>query len=287
MHRPLIRRLLTLAASLVVTASTLAMSASPASATGGYNAENCRPGPGQQNPVVLAHGLGGNANTNWAYHGPQLAKAGYCVYSFTYGEGALGSLVGGLGPMRVSAAELKDFVGEVRERTGARQVDIVGHSAGTTITAYYLKYLGGAEDVESFVGFGSNYEGTSLSGLRTLALAGLGLPVLGDFITQQCASCREFLPPSDFLDELNAGGVSVPGVRYTNIVSRYDRIVTPYTSGVIDEPGVRNIVLQEACRGDLAGHLSMAIDPNVTSLIAANLAEDGPAVRCRPFLIPG
>lgn len=253
-----------------------------AAPTSGWNDWSCRPSAAHPQPVVLLHGLGGQAVSNWFYHGTKLAAAGYCVFSTTYGQGAFGDLVGGLGSMRASAVQVGAFVDEVRAATGAPEVDLVGHSEGTTVAAYYLKYEGGAAKVKDYVGFGANYEGTTLSGLSVLAKAAIPLlPDVAAFVQSQCASCLEFLAPNAFIDDLQRGGVAVPGVAYTNIMSRFDTIVTPYTSGRIDQPGVSNIVLQDRCGLDVSGHLAMAVDPNVNLLIRRALdPENPPAMRC-------
>ncbi|NHA01949.1 lipase [Nocardioides sp. W3-2-3] len=262
-----------------VVASAPAQAAAP---TSGWNDWSCRPSAAHPQPVVLLHGLGGQAVTNWFYHGTRLADAGYCVFSTTYGQGAFGDLVGGLGSMRASAVQVGAFVDKVRAATGAAEVDLVGHSEGSTVSAYYLKHEGGAAKVKDYVGFGTNYQGSTLNGLSVLIKAAMPfLPSVTEFVQSQCASCLEFLAPNDFLDDLQRGGVAVPGVAYTNIMSRYDTVVTPYTSGRIDQPGVTNIVLQDRCAFDFSGHLAMAVDPNVNLLIRRALdPEDPPAMRC-------
>jgi hypothetical protein len=146
-----------------------------------------------------------------AAHAPKIAAQGYCVFSLTYGTGVLGPGVGGLASMRDSAAQLGRFVDRVRGATGAAQVDIVGHSEGSTMPAYYLKFLGGAAKVAHFVGFGANYRGTTLGGLDAL--------------------------------------------------------------------------LQDFCPPDASGHLSQAIDPNVTGLILHALDPAYPPA-CTPFTLP-
>ncbi|ANN20656.1 lipase [Amycolatopsis orientalis] len=277
--------------STVIAALTFTIAApavAGAATTSGWNDWSCRPGSAHPEPVVLVHGLGGNATTNWFSHAPKLKDAGYCVYSLTYGATVLGGqLFGGLASMRKSAVELDAFVDRVRSSTGAVKVDIVGHSEGTTMPAYYLKFGGGAEKVKHFVGFGSNFKGTSLNGLSELARAVLSLPGIDLLADGVCGACREYLAPSDFLDDLARGGVSVPGPTYTSIVSRHDRVVTPYTSGVLGEPGTTDIVLQDRCATDVSGHLSQAIDPNVTSLILKALDPvNAPAPTCVPFFAP-
>ncbi|MFE6615349.1 hypothetical protein [Amycolatopsis sp. NPDC057786] len=56
---------------------------------------------------------------------------------------------------------------------------------------------------------------------------------------------------------------------------------------MLDEPGVTDIVLQDICGYDGSGHLSQAIDPNVTSLILKALdPENALAPKCVPFFAP-
>lgn len=266
-----------------VTAAEAAPQAAPAAPTSGLNDWGCRPSSAAREPVVMLHGLGANGGLNWFTKAPLIAAGGYCVFTPTYGAGALG--IGGLQSMRTSAAEVGAFVERVRAGTGAAKVNIVGHSEGTTVAAYYMKFLGGGATVRNFVGFGSNYRGTTLYGLNVLARA---LPGVTDLLLDGlCDSCDEFLPPSAFLTDLNAGGVSVPGPRYTNIVTRYDEVVVPYTSGVLDEAGVTDIVLQDRCWLDFSGHLALAIDPNVTSHILWALnGQSGRRPACLPFVAP-
>lgn len=278
------------AALAMVLAGAGVSSAEATSATvapsSGWNDWSCQPSEAHPEPVVLLHGLGGQSISNWFYHAPKLAAAGYCVYSTTYDEGLFGELVGGLGSMRTSAVEVGDFVDEVLAATGAAEVDLVGHSEGTTVAAYYLKFEGGAEKVKHFAGFGSNFKGSTLNGLTSLINAAMPfIPNTTEFVRGQCASCLEFLAPNQFLTDLAAGGYTVPGVTYTSIMSKYDTVVTPYTNGRIDEPGVTNIVLQDKCGFDLSGHLAMAADPNVSLLIRRALdPQNPPAMRCSAAL---
>lgn len=271
------------AVSLLAVAVPAASAAGPPSS--GVNDWSCLPSSDHPEPVVLVHGLFANANDNFLTLAPALAAHGYCVFSQTYGNGVLGPLVGGLAPMEDSAAQLGTFVDRVRGATGADRVDIVGHSEGSTVPAYYLKFDGGAAKVDHFVGFGANYKGTTLDGLMTIAKA-LGL---GDVLRAVgCPACQEFMPGSAFLQKLDSGGVAVPGPTYTNIVSRYDEAVTPYTSGIIDQPGasnVTNIVIQDRCAVDLTGHIGQAYDPNVINLILAALDPAHPTpLNCQPFV---
>ena len=115
----------------------------------GTNTWSCRPTTAHPRPVVLVHGLIGNRSTNWPTYGPLLANEGYCVFALTYGVPAgLPPLLGGLNDMRSSARQLDAFVAKVLRRTGAKEVDIVGHSEGTLMPNWYVKYLGGAKHLK-------------------------------------------------------------------------------------------------------------------------------------------
>lgn len=277
--------LATLALSLLASTTLTATAAADTPPRSGWNDWSCRPSAAHPEPVVLVHGLGGNSWDNFLTLAPTLRSAGYCVYSQTYGKTVLGPLAGGLAPMADSAVEVGAFVDRVRAATGSAKVDIVGHSEGTTVPAYYIKYLGGAAKVDDFVGFGSNFRGTTLNGLASLAAA---LKLQGLLTGVGCGACTDYLPGSAFLAKLNDGPVAVPGPTYTTIVTRYDRVVTPYTSGLLTGENVTNIVLQDVCRLDSAGHLGLAIDPNVAQLVLNRLdPEHSKPFRCRPFTTVG
>lgn len=233
----------------------------------GSNDWDCEPGEEHPNPVVLVHGLSANQANNWAYISPQLAQQGYCVFSLTYGRNPLAppplSQVGGLQPMEQSAEELASFVDRVRSATGAEKVDIVGHSEGSLMPNYYVKFLGGDRYVDRYVGMTPLWDGTETGGLAFLDRTGqqFGLdPALRAATDPLCGSCRQFFKGSEFLEKMNSdGGPAVDGVTYTMIMTKYDELVVPYTSGELD--GATNIVLQDGCPTDLAEHVAVAFDP--------------------------
>lgn len=280
----LARRTLVALASLVLTGGGALLGATPATAaSSGINDWSCQPSSAHPEPVVLVHGMGANKDLNFFTLGPQIRDAGYCVYSLTYGTTTYGSGTGGLASMRTSAKELGAFVDKVRGATGAAKVDLVGHSEGSTVPAYYLKFEGGSTKVDNVIGFGSNYKGTTLSGLGTLGeLIGFR-PVLDGV---GCPACAEYLPSSEFMADLNSGGTPVvPGPTYLSIISRYDTVVTPYTSGRISAANARTIVIQDVCPWDFTGHIGQAVDPNVSQLVLRELdpAHAKPFV-CIPFV---
>ncbi|MCU1685003.1 MAG: lipase [Amycolatopsis sp.] len=256
----------------------------------GANNWSCRPSSGHPEPVILTHGLGANQTVNWQTYSPLLANNGYCVFTLTYGAPATGVPIyqpAGLAPMEQSAAQLSAFVDKVLAATGAAKVDILGHSEGTLMPSYYVKFLGGASKVDKYVSLTPLWDGTTLLGLSNLYqfVSGLGLrPVVDGVLNPVCGSCAEFLHGSDFLGKLHSGnGIFQPGVTYTNIVTRYDELVSPYTSGLGTGPNVTNIVLQDTCGLDFAEHLGLAADRNAAGhvLNALDPAHAKP-VPCSP-----
>lgn len=262
----------------------------PGSAPPGSNNWSCKPSAAHPEPVVLVHGASANMTANWQTVSPLLANNGYCVFALTYGVPAGTPFplnqIGGRNPMEQSAAELGAFVDRVLTATGAREVDIVGHSEGSLMPDYYVKFLGGAAKVSDYVGLTPLWNGTNVAGLAniyTLArMFGLG-PVVDTIVDQVFAAARQFLAGSDFLRKLNEGGsAAVPGVRYTTIMTKYDEAVVPYTSGYLNAPNATDVVLQNLCPQDFAGHGMVAFDPNATQVIlnALDPAHAKP-VRCQ------
>ncbi|HKC29383.1 MAG TPA: alpha/beta fold hydrolase [Jatrophihabitans sp.] len=259
----------------------------------GANDFGCKTTPAHPYPVVLVHGLGANMGENWATYAPLLANHGYCVFALTYGTNPGEKFVGGLQPMERSSAELASFVDRVLSATGAAKVDLVGHSEGTVMPQYYLKFRGGAAKVDKYVAITPIYHGTTLLGIGALvselenAYPQQSQQVSAAF-AQQCGSCQEFLRGSPFLRHLYADGVyAVPGVRYTTIMTKHDELVTPYTSGRLVAPNVTNIVIQNQCGRDYAEHIAVAFDPTVGQdvLNALDPAHRQP-VPCR-LVLPG
>jgi triacylglycerol esterase/lipase EstA (alpha/beta hydrolase family) len=232
---------------------------SPTASPPGANDWTCKPSAAHPQPVVLVHGTFADMSNSWQAISPLLKNNGYCVFALNYGSyngsGAIG--VYGVGEIRNSAAELNAFVDKVRAATGAAEVDIVGHSQGGMMPRYYLKFLGGAAEVRALVGLSPSNHGTTVDGIGILARF---FPGGSQFTGALCPACEEQIVGSAFLAELNSGGDTVPGVDYTVIQTRYDQVVTPYTSAFLSGPNVKNILLQNQCILDLGDHLSMPYD---------------------------
>ncbi|GAA2057583.1 esterase/lipase family protein [Williamsia deligens] len=227
----------------------------------GSNDFSCRPSAAHPEPVILVHGTGGSQQTNWGTYVPLLKNAGYCVFALTYGALAGPwpvTAVGGMGPMRQSARQFGAFADRVLAATGASRLDVVGHSQGTLIPAWWAKYGGGAGKIARYVSLAALWEGTSPAGSGAMiALARQRGLLPAQFPV--CAACGEFDPGSAFIRELHAGGLYAPDTEYTNIATVHDEAVVPYTSGLAaGGANVRNIVVQDGCPQDLTEHAGLA-----------------------------
>jgi triacylglycerol esterase/lipase EstA (alpha/beta hydrolase family) len=235
----------------------------PTALTGANN--NCKPSTAHPYPVVLVHATFADEGSNWVTLSPLLANAGYCVYGFNYGETILSGLLGsvdGLGHIERSAEELSSFVSKVLTKTGAKQVDLVGHSQGGLMPNYYLKYLGGASKVNTFVALAPSNHGTTLDGLTTLIekfpFASLLVPSFLDVIGAPALPEQE--QGSAFEKKTFAGADTVAGPRYVVIETTHDEVVTPYTNAFLSGPAVTNITVQNQCPKDPVAHIGMFED---------------------------
>ncbi|HJP76368.1 MAG TPA: alpha/beta fold hydrolase [Pseudonocardiaceae bacterium] len=234
----------------------------PAGSPAGVNLASCTPSSAHPDPVVLITGTFGNMIDDWSGLGPTLANAGYCVYSTPIG-GNEHLLIQTIGPVPDSATQISAFVDQVLAKTGARQVDLVGHSQGGLIGEYYLKLLGGAPKVHAFVGLSPTTHGTSLNGLATLA---------GDFpganliVGAGCPACVDQETGSPVVNAVDNGPIAQQGVSYTVIETRDEFVVTPAGSAFIDEPGVTNEWVQTSCPADTTDHGDLSYDKAVYGL---------------------
>ncbi|MFC5959074.1 esterase/lipase family protein [Streptomyces pratens] len=274
------RRVLGPLTALLLTAAVALLPATTAHAAGapssGWNDYSCKPSAAHPRPVVLVHGTLGNSVDNWLGLAPYLTHRDYCVFSLDYGQLAGVPFFHGLGSIDKSAQQLDAFVDKVLAATGAAKADLVGHSQGGMMPRYYLKFLGGAAEVNALVGIAPSNHGTTLAGLTNLLPY---FPGAGGLLNEATPALAQQVAGSDFLTRLNAGGDTVPGVRYTVIATRYDEVVTPYRSQYLSGPNVRNVLLQDLCPIDLSEHLAIALIDRIAFHEVANALD--PA-RARP-----
>jgi triacylglycerol lipase len=237
-----LRRIALLAAAAATLAAAAAPAASadvtdllPSTSPRGSNDFTCRPSAAHPAPVVLVHGTFEGATDNWSTVSPQIKAGGYCVFALEYGNR-------GTGDIAASAGQLARFVDAVLAATGARKVSLVGHSQGGMMPRWYIKFLGGAPKVDDLVGLAPSNHGTTNAGAF---VAGATF----------CPACDQQRAGSPFLQKLNAGDETPGSVSYTVVETRYDEIVTPFTSAFL-APGANtaNILLQDACPNEVIDH---------------------------------
>jgi len=125
-------------------------------------------------PVVMVHGFNSNWQTWSAYLGPDGYLAGMGVPGFAVGDGqAAGVMNTGqvtnptarTNTIAENADILRGYIAEVKQQTGAEQVDLVAHSMGGLISRYYLDRVMEDRDVGQFITLGTPNAGTDCASL--------------------------------------------------------------------------------------------------------------------------
>ena len=262
----------------------------PGAKVPGTNDFTCTPRKGTH-PVVLIPGTTEDAFTTWSYYGPRMQAAGLCVYTFNYNPMThpLVEAVSTTGNIYSTAAFMAHFVDKVLKSTGADKVDLVGHSqGGGPLPRAYIKYYGGDKKVNHLIGIVPSNKGTSILGMERF-LNKSGRPAntivgtVAKFLNME--SVPQQLQGSTFLKDLNAGGMTAPGVKYTVIATRFDNRVFPWTNALIPESGAKNIVIQDVCPLDHSAHTNITYDP-MTYQVVANALEPQRATRVKCTIRP-
>ncbi|MHC3468303.1 lipase family alpha/beta hydrolase [Streptomyces sp. 7R007] len=196
-------------------------------------------------PVVLLHGFIDNRSVfvllrrSLAQHGRQQ------IESLNYSPLTC--------DIRTAAELLGRHIEEICERTGSRQVDVVGHSLGGLIARYYVQCLGGDLRVRTLVTLGTPHAGT-----RVVPLANAH-PIV-----------RQMRPGSEVLEELSR---PAPGCRthFVSFWSDLDHLMDPLETACIDHPDL----LAQNVRVSGIGHLALPVHPAVATGIRQALDAEG------------
>jgi triacylglycerol lipase len=223
----------------------------------GANDWSCRPTAARPEPAVIVHGTFGDQKSLLDNLSLALKRDGFCVYSLDYGNR-------GTGPIEQSAQQLSDFVDKVLASTGAAKVELVGHSQGGMMPRYYVKNLGGGTKVDDLVGLAPSNHGTTVN------------QAFGS--SPYCPACDEQRAGSAFLTALNNPDETPGDVSYTQVETRNDEVVVPYTSAFL-EPSAQstNILLQDRCPADSVDHLFIPTDPQAIAWVLDAFHRPGPA----------
>lgn len=197
-------------------------------------------------PVVLLPGAFGQELVYWNVWQYFLERDGFHVYPASFPRFTFSD-------HRVSARFLAEKIEEVLAVEDTDKVALVAHSMGGLIARYYLKYLDGSKHVMHLSCLGTPHHGT-----WTAATA----PIL--------PATRQSVPGSPFLAELNDSKVDHGGVPILNIWSKWDGIVVPASSALLEAPGVTNQQLS------YAGHWGLLVSRRAYVAIKEALERLGP-----------
>ncbi|KAF9286651.1 hypothetical protein BGZ88_008987 [Linnemannia elongata] len=241
----------------------------------GINNYACKLTPAHPRPLLLVHGTTLTLDS-WSTWAPLLVKEGYCVFGLTYGKYKDVPLLGGIAPIQNNSQEVANFANNVLARMNATQLDYIGHSQGGILGRYWIKYLDGAGKINRMIGVSPIHHGTTLSGITTFASALHLLNPVQSLLDAVAPALYQMIVGSPFMQKLNAGGDTSPGVIHSNIATRYDEIVTPWETCYQDAPGVTNTLLQDLCLLALNEHISI-IDSKIALRWALNQLDPSTA----------
>jgi pimeloyl-ACP methyl ester carboxylesterase len=250
------------------------------------------------NPVILLHGLAATCYEDLNFLQAYLVSLNYCAFSLTYGSYPSFAYVGGLQSIASSSTQIAAFIKTVAKKTGAKKVDLVGHSEGAFMTLYVPKFESGiAALVDHIVAIAPPTRGTPFADLYTIGFIGgkltsgevtmilstivrlllPGFPGIyvfraarlhTDSEQQGCNACNDLGTEGAAVTKLNDGKAIIQrGNKATIIISDYDEFVTPPQSAQVNETGVRNLSIQTACPNDPVGHIGEAYDTNTWNMV--------------------
>ncbi len=227
----MMKRITALTFACALSASVLACS--DASAPGTGTLPNLK-----HDPILFVHGFAGNGG-NWQDVKARFTADGWQdfeLYSYNYSFTASNA---------TTAAEIRDQVNDIKQKTGATKVDIIAFSMGSVSSRYYLKNLNGALSVDAWVSLAGPNHGTDAA----------------DNQNCQFTPCREIVSGSAFLAALNAGDETPGLVRYGTWRSPCDATINPDESVIL--AGATNTLV--SC----IAHLEFLVNPSVYQQVRA------------------
>ena len=192
-------------------------------------------------PVLLVHGFRGSSQ-GWHSMIETLAAKGYRaseIAAIDYDSDHSNVDV---------AHDIARAAAALRASTGAARIDVVSHSMGAISSRYYLERLGGAAHVDAWV---------SLAGVNEGTVWAYGCYVL--------TQCREMVPTSSVLGELNDDFHPAATTRYGAWWSPCDEAIIP--RGNAELAGAFNV--ETPC----LDHTDVRTDPHVLAQVVQFLAQ--------------
>jgi triacylglycerol lipase len=219
-------------------------------------------GASTKDPVIIVAGTLSPSLANEPL-AARLRADGYRVWIFTLPNA-------GLTDINAASRALNTFADNVRAQTGAAKVDLIGHSQGGLVARGYVKYYGGASEVDSLISLGAPHYGTYVANI--VAFFGFG-SCLG------IVACEQMTIGSSYLGNLNAGPDVIGNVKYTNIYTTYDELVRPVSNATLAD-GATNVKVQSKCWGRVVGHVGLITDGTVYSGVRQALEKRSIDLNC-------
>ncbi|MDW3221111.1 MAG: hypothetical protein R8F63_21100 [Acidimicrobiales bacterium] len=255
----------------------------------------CTVGANGGNPVIVVGGTFSPGFANEAFLGNSLEAAGFthCIFELK-GDDDLGNLPGTM-PIEISGYALKLFIEDVLDWSGADQVDLVGHSQGALAARAAVALYGAEDDVDKLISLAGPNTGTDAAALVELLVG----PVLAPFGVDcdDVAPCHQMQQESDFIEMLNAGGLTPGDVDYYAFTTDNDELVWYWGTGPLGLPVVRhdnaelgpgatNLDVDDMCLVRVVGHLGMIVDPVPIHMVIDALNGDPIDVPLATCLLP-
>jgi pimeloyl-ACP methyl ester carboxylesterase len=239
--------------------------------------------PVGRNPVVMIHALSASREVDLNLLYKNMTSEGWCVYAQTYGSPIDPPLIGGLTEMTESAKDVGAYILEVAQKKGGK-VDLVGHSEGGVMALYVpMTQPDVAAVIDHAIALGPAVHGAHYFGLTDFfqALPDPFPALIEAAVEPLCAACID-MENNDgdiYLAFKNSSKIVPDNINATIIMSTYDTLV-PVNVSSVDEPNVRNLIVQEFCPDDHLGHADLAWSESVWGIIKNELQEVDAPLNC-------
>ncbi|MFC9514744.1 esterase/lipase family protein [Nocardiaceae bacterium NPDC056970] len=99
------------------------------------------------------------------------------------------------------------------------------------------------------------YRSRPISAMGGMMPIGQSAEQLRDFVVDK------YVSPVPLWNGTNAFDVHAPQATYTNMMTRYDELIVPHTSGLLEAPNATDIVVQDGCAANFGEHAAIAAEP--------------------------
>ena len=237
---------------------------------------DARPAPGCDRLFLLVHDMAGSAAQMSAF-AERIGVDPECTVVADYGATPLTEVVRRAGgPDAAGFTAVDDSARAVgtlmqRSRPDAGWT-VIAHGAGGLVVQRAIQLGLTGAPVAHLITVGPIWRGTNLAALgdtedlsRRLGTYDAVLALEKPLIDPWCAGCRELVRGSDLLVRLHRAGLPTPGVRYSNVISSDDILVSdPRTAAM---PGMDNRILRGSAGRRTAHHFELLVAPDVISTV--------------------